>query len=173
MPEPVIYIHNHDFSGKSAHELKKLIKICQENNFPFIVVDAAYRKSGTHADNTIVTSALNLSHEQQELILEGNRQQQLLESLTTRFDSKESQMTPWDSDWAGGTEGSDIRIAKEYGLTLSQIEQAKKIATAVFQIERAVTPFSEYKLRLGIAIEPEISQKTTASVMSLLITVAS
>ena len=152
-----------------------MIKICQENNFPFIVVDAAYRKSGTHADNTILTSALNLSHEQQELILEGNRQQQLLESLTTRFDSKESQMTPWDSDWAGGTEGSDIRIAKEYGLTLSQIEQAKKIATAVFQIERAVTPFSEYKLRLGIAImiEPEISQKTTDQSLSLLITVAS
>ena len=79
-------------------------------------------------------------------------------------------MTPWDSDWAGGTEGSDIRIAKEYGLTLSQIEQAKKIATAVFQIERAVTPFSEYKLRLGIAImiETEISQKTTASVIEFI-----
>ena len=58
-------------------------------------------------------------------------------------------MTPWNSDWAGGTEGSDLRIAGEYGLQPSQINHAKELASSVFPLERAVTPFSEYKLRLG------------------------
>jgi hypothetical protein len=61
-------------------------------------------------------------------------------------------MTPWDSDWAGGTEGSDIRIAKEFNIDPRCINLAKEIANEVFPLERAVTPFSEYKLRLGIAI---------------------
>ena len=45
-------------------------------------------------------------------------------------------MTPWDSDWAGGTEGSDLRIAKEYGLDPRQIETAKVVASEVFPLER-------------------------------------
>lgn len=61
-------------------------------------------------------------------------------------------MTPWDSDWAGGTEGSDIRIAKEFAVDVRRINSAKEVASEVFPLERAVTPFSEYKLRLGIAI---------------------
>jgi len=71
-------------------------------------------------------------------------------------------MTPWDSDWAGGTEGSDLRIAKEYNLDVRKLNQAKELASKVFPLERAVTPFSEYKLRLGIAImiEDEIEPKT-------------
>ena len=165
---PIVFIHNHDFNGASSHELASLLKRGQENGFPYIAVDAAYRKSGTHADNTIVASALNLTPEQLDHLRQGNHEQQLLESITTRFDSKESQMTPWDSDWAGGTEGSDIRIAKEYGLSPDQIETAKAISNEVFKIERAVTPFSEYKLRLGIAImiEDAISSKSPEAVIT-------
>lgn len=75
-------------------------------------------------------------------------------------------MTPWNSDWAGGTEGSDLRIAKEYILDPREINHAKEVASEVFPLERAVTPFSEYKLRLGIAImiEPEIHPKTPEAV---------
>ena len=43
--------------------------------------------------------------------------QGLIESVLTRFDARDSQMTPWYSDWAGGTEGSDLRTAKDYNLT--------------------------------------------------------
>ena len=50
-------------------------------------------------------------------------------------------MTPWDSDWAGGTENSDIRIAKEYGLSPDQIETAKAISNEVFKIERSYAVF--------------------------------
>lgn len=41
------------------------------------------------------------------------------------------------------------------------INQAKDVASEVFPLERAVTPFSEYKLRLGIAIM--IEPKTPAA----------
>ena len=40
-------------------------------------------------------------------------------------------MTPWDSDWAGGTEGSDIRIAKEYSLDVRKINDAKALQNAL------------------------------------------
>ena len=72
--------------------------------------------------------------------------------MLARFDSRTSQMTPWDSDWAGGTEGSDLRIAKEYSVNPREINHAKEVASEVFPLERALTPFSEYRLRLGIAI---------------------
>merc|ERR1711953_373539 len=85
-------------------------------------------------------------------LIEYNYNQQALEAILSRFDSRNSQMTPWDSDWAGGTEGSDIRIAKEFNINPRHINHAKEVATEVFPLERAVTPFSEYKLRLGIGI---------------------
>merc|ERR1712151_667555 len=116
------------------------------------VIDAGYRKNGTHNDNTIVTDALKLTQEQNEALIEYGHIQQQIEGTITRFDSRISQMTPWDSDWAGGTEGSDIRIAKEYNINPRHINHAKEVATEVFPLERAVTPFSEYKLRIGIAI---------------------
>merc|ERR1712226_1786084 len=89
----------------------------QSEGFNNMVIDAAYRKNGTHNDNTIVTDALKLTKEQQESLLEYGHLQQQIENTITRFDSRVSQMTPWDSDWAGGTEGSDIRIAKEYNIS--------------------------------------------------------
>jgi biotin carboxyl carrier protein len=47
-----------------------------------------------------------------------------------------------------------------------QINAAKGVASEVFPLERAVTPFSEYKLRLGIAImiEDAIQPKTVEAV---------
>merc|ERR1719160_948677 len=138
----------------------------QKAGFRYLVVDAAYRKNGTHNDNTIVQSALNLSPEQQDALLEYNHVQQQIERVLIRFDGRTSQMTPWDSDWAGGTEGSDLRICKEYGIDPQKINHAKEVATAVFPLERAVTPFSEYKLRLGLAIyiEDKIQPKTPEAV---------
>merc|ERR1719373_939589 len=113
-----------------------------------------------------MTSALKLTGEQQEALIEYGHVQQQIEQVITRFDSRISQLTPWDSDWAGGTEGSDIRIAKEYGLDPRKINNAKEVANEVFPLERAVTPFSEYKLRLGIAImiETGIEPKTADAV---------
>lgn len=95
-----------------------------------------------------------------------NHDQQLIERILCRFDSRDSQVTPWDSDWAGGTEGSDFRIAKEYSMNPRDINLAKEIASEVFPLERAVTPFSEYKLRLGIAImiEEKLQPKTPEAV---------
>merc|ERR1712157_640337 len=93
-----------------------------------------------------------LTASQKEALLEYNHLQQQLEQALARFDSRVSQMTPWDSDWAGGTEGSDIRICKEFNINPRLINHAKEVATEVFPLERAVTPFSEYKLRLGIGI---------------------
>ena len=106
-----------------------------------------------------------------------NANQQLLESVLTRFDSRQSQMTLFDSDWAGGTEGSDLRLAREFGLDRCSntgekrdpaaiLNNAKSVASEVFPLERAVTPFSEYKLRLGIGITIEngIFPKTAAKV---------
>merc|ERR1712032_1226435 len=60
----------------------------------------------------------------------------------------------------------DLRIAKEYNVDARKINLVKEIASEVFPLERAVTPFSEYKLRLGIAImiEPLIEPKTVERV---------
>merc|ERR1719379_3150477 len=128
------------------------LRMAQKEGYSNLVIDAAYRKNGTHNDNTIVADALNLSTEQNEALIEYGHIQQQIEQVLCRFDSRNSQMTPWDSDWAGGTEGSDIRICKEFNINPRLINGAKEVATAVFPLERAVTPFSEYKLRLGIGI---------------------
>jgi hypothetical protein len=149
---PIIYLHNHDFNGTGGHVGAEVLRKANATGFSNVVVDGAYRKNGTHNDNTIVQAALNLTAEQRDSLLEYNHNQQSIENILSRFDSRTSQMTPWDSDWAGGTEGSDIRIAKEYKIDPRLINHAKEVANEVFPIERAVTPFSEYKLRLGIGI---------------------
>merc|ERR1719379_2650617 len=128
------------------------LRMAQKEGYSNLVIDAAYRKNGTHNDNTIVADALSLTKEQNEALIEYGHIQQQIEQVLCRFDSRNSQMTPWDSDWAGGTEGSDIRIAKEFAINPRHINHAKEVATEVFPLERAVTPFSEYKLRLGIGI---------------------
>merc|ERR1712176_763403 len=163
---PVFYIHNHDFNGMGGHIGAAALRLAQKNGFSNLVIDAGYRKNGTHNDNTIVADGLKLTTEQQEALIEYGHIQQQIEQMCTRFDSRVSQMTPWDSDWAGGTEGSDIRIAKEYSIDPRKINLAKEVANEVFPLERAVTPFSEYKLRLGLAlmIEPGIEPKTAESV---------
>merc|ERR1719247_1811123 len=135
-----------------GHIGQGILNKAQSEGFNNMVIDAGYRKNGTHNDNTVVADALNLSAEQREALVEYNHVQQQIEQALVRFDSRNSQMTPWDSDWAGGTEGSDIRIAKEFNINPRHINHAKEVATEVFPLERAVTPFSEYKLRLGIGI---------------------
>lgn len=150
--EPIIYLHNHDFNGLGGHIGMQLLQRAQSQGYCNLVIDGGYRKNGTHNDNTLICAGLNLSPEQLEALNEYNHVQQQIEQVLVRFDSRTSQMTPWDSDWAGGTEGSDLRIAKEYALNPRDINAAKECATAVFPLERAVTPFSEYKLRLGLAI---------------------
>merc|ERR1719487_2403583 len=166
MQPPIIYIHNHDFNGMGAHIGAQVFKMAQAEGHPYMVIDAGYRKNGAHNDNTVLLDALKLTDEQREALEEYNHIQQQIENILCRFNSRNSQMTPWDSDWAGGTEGSDIRIAKEFGLDVRRINHAKEVATEVFPLERAVTPFSEYKLRLGIAlmIEPGIEPKTAEEV---------
>jgi len=149
---PIVYLHNHDFNGMGGHIGQGVLSKAQSEGFNNIIVDAGYRKNGTHNDNTVVADSLHLSSEQKEALVEYNHIQQQIEQVLVRFDSRTSQMTPWDSDWAGGTEGSDIRIAKEYKIDPRRINHAKEVASEVFPLERAVTPFSEYKLRLGIAI---------------------
>eukprot|EP00406_Dinophysis_acuminata_P045001 CAMPEP_0179302186 /NCGR_PEP_ID=MMETSP0797-20121207/47933_1 /TAXON_ID=47934 /ORGANISM="Dinophysis acuminata, Strain DAEP01" /LENGTH=579 /DNA_ID=CAMNT_0021011705 /DNA_START=16 /DNA_END=1755 /DNA_ORIENTATION=- len=166
MAPPIVYLHNHDFNGKGGHIAAETLRKAQAEGFSTLVIDAAYRKNGTHNDNTVQTAALSLTPEQGDALIEYNYTQQAIEAMLCRFDSRTSQMTPWDSDWAGGTEGSDIRIAKEFGLDLRKINHAKEVATAVWPIERAVTPFSEYKLRLGLGlmIEDGIQPKTAEAV---------
>jgi len=166
MDEPIVYIHNHDFNGLGGHIGQELFRTAQSNGFNNLVIDGAYRKNGTHNDNTVLTAGLNLAPDQLEALNEYNHYQQQIEQLLVRFDSRTSQMTPWNSDWAGGTEGSDLRIAKEFGLNPRDINAAKEVANEVFPLERAVTPFSEYKLRLGLAIyiEEKIQPKTADSV---------
>merc|ERR1719394_2341795 len=166
MESPIVYIHNHDFNGMGGHTGAELLGMAQKEGFNTLVIDAAYRKNGTHNDNTILLSALSMTKEQREALIEYNYNQQAIEEVLCRFDSRTSQMTPWDSDWAGGTEGSDIRIAKEYSLDVRKINHAKEVANEVFPLERAVTPFSEYKLRLGIGlmIEDGIQPKTPEAV---------
>merc|ERR1719181_1659187 len=166
MDLPIFYIHNHDFNGMGGHIGAAVLRLAQKDGYSNLVIDAAYRKNGTHNDNTIVTDALKLTQEQGEALIEYGHIQQQIEQVITRFDSRISQMTPWDSDWAGGTEGSDIRIAKEYSIDPRKINHAKEVATEVFPLERAVTPFSEYKLRIGIAImiEPAIEPKSATEV---------
>merc|ERR1712038_971708 len=166
MLPPIVYIHNHDFNGSGGHVAAQTLRMAQAEGFNTLVIDAGYRKNGTHNDNTILTDALSLTAEQQEALIEYNYNQQAIEEVLCRFNSRNSQMTPWDSDWAGGTEGSDIRIAKEFNLDVRKINHAKEVANGVFPLERAVTPFSEYKLRLGIAImiETGIEPKTADAV---------
>lgn len=166
MAQPIVYIHNHDFNGMGGHIAADVLRMAHKDGISNVVIDAGYRKNGTHNDNTVVTSALNLTSEQLGALSEYNHQQQIIEQVLCRFDSRISQMTPWDSDWAGGTEGSDIRIAKEYAVDPRSINTAKEVASEVFPLERAVTPFSEYKLRLGIAImiEAGIEPKTPEAV---------
>eukprot|EP00929_Paragymnodinium_shiwhaense_P068699 TRINITY_DN345_c0_g2_i1.p1 TRINITY_DN345_c0_g2~~TRINITY_DN345_c0_g2_i1.p1 ORF type:complete len:1318 (+),score=428.78 TRINITY_DN345_c0_g2_i1:451-3954(+) len=155
MDAPIMYIHNHDFNGLGGHIAAELLGKAHAAGYNNLVIDAAYRKNGTHNDNTVLTSALKLTAEQNDCLLEYNHLQQQIENMLVRFDSRNSQMTPWDSDWAGGTEGSDIRICKEYDINPRLINHAKEVASTVFPLERAVTPFSEYKLRLGIGIMVE------------------
>lgn len=168
--DPIIHLHNHDFNGLGAHIAKELYLRAQANNYSLLVIDGAYRKSHTHNDNTVMLSGLRLNAEQKEALVEYNHVQQQIEAVLRRFNGRNSQMTPWDSDWAGGTEGSDLRIAKEYGLNPRQINHAKEVASEVFPLERAVTPFSEYKLRLGIAImiETAIEPKTPDAVRAFI-----
>ena len=45
------------------------------NSFNYLVVDAGYRKNGTHNDNTVVCSALNLSEAQKAALLTYNENQ--------------------------------------------------------------------------------------------------
>ena len=163
---PIVYVHNHDFNGMGAHIAANVFSLAQAEGFNYMVIDAGYRKNGTHNDNTVMVEALKLTTEQRDALLEYNHNQQQIEKLLCRFDSRNSQMTPWDSDWAGGTEGSDIRIAKEFALDVRKINAAKEVASEVFPLERAVTPFSEYKLRLGIGImiEDGIKPKTPEAV---------
>jgi len=149
---PLIYVHNHDFNGTGGHTGAAVLRMAQKDGINNVIIDAAYRKNGTHNDNTIVADALSLTQEQNEALIEYGHIQQQIEQVICRFDSRNSQMTPWDSDWAGGTEGSDIRICKEFDINPRLINHAKEVATEVFPLERAVTPFSEYKLRLGIGI---------------------
>eukprot|EP00457_Paulinella_chromatophora_P000524 gb/GEZN01000524.1/.p1 GENE.gb/GEZN01000524.1/~~gb/GEZN01000524.1/.p1 ORF type:complete len:1311 (-),score=232.99 gb/GEZN01000524.1/:105-4037(-) len=165
--EPIIYIHNHDFNGLGAHTGKKLLKMAHQDGYSFLVIDGAYRKNNTHNDVSVLLSELNFCPETKEALVEYSYVQQMIEQVLSRFDSRTSQMTAWNSDWAGGTEGSDLRIAKEYDLDSRQINTAKMVASAVFPLERAVTPFSEYKLRLGIAlmIEQSIFPKTPEAVV--------
>jgi len=166
MEAPIVYIHNHDFNGMGGHIGAELYKKAHAEGFSTLVIDGAYRKNGTHNDNTVLTAPLKFTSEQKDALIEYNHIQQQIEEVLTRFDSRTSQMTPWDSDWAGGTEGSDIRIAKEYNIDVRKINNAKEVASAVFPLERAVTPFSEYKLRLGIAImiEDGIQPKSAEAV---------
>merc|ERR1712224_736674 len=104
------------FNGMGAHIGAEVFGMAQAEGFSNLVIDAAYRKNGTHNDNTVLLAALRLTAEQREALVEYNHNQQQIENLLCRFNSRNSQMTPWDSDWAGGTEGSDIRIAKEFAL---------------------------------------------------------
>jgi hypothetical protein len=166
MELPIVYIHNHDFNGMGGHTGAAALRLAQKDGFSNLVIDAAYRKNGTHNDSTVVTDALTFTSEQKEALIEYGHLQQQIELILTRFDSRNSQMTPWDSDWAGGTEGSDIRIAKEFAINPRHINHAKEVATEVFPLERAVTPFSEYKLRLGIGImiEEGIQPKSAEAV---------
>ena len=166
LADPIVYVHNHDFNGTGGHVGAAALRLAQEAGFRTMVIDAASRKNGTHNDNTVLSAALTLCAAEQEALVEYNHLQQCLEQTMGRFDSRNSQMTPWDSEWAGGTEGSDIRIAKEFGIDPRLINHAKEVATQVFPLERAVTPFSEYKLRLGlgIMIEAGIEPKTAAKV---------
>merc|ERR1740121_2127864 len=166
MEPPIVYLHNHDFNGMGGHIGAAVFKLAHAEGFNTLVIDSAYRKNGTHNDNTVLTAPLSFSQEQNDALIEYNYNQQALEAILSRFDSRNSQMTPWDSDWAGGTEGSDIRIAKEFNLDVRLINHAKEVANEVFPLERAVTPFSEYKLRLGIAlmIEDGIQPKTAEAV---------
>jgi len=166
LPPPIVYIHNHDFNGTGGHVGAAALRLAQKDGFSNLVIDAAYRKNGTHNDNTVVTDALTLTTAEQEALVEYNHLQQQIEQAICRFDSRNSQMTPWDSDWAGGTEGSDIRIAKEFNINPRLINHAKEVATEVFPLERAVTPFSEYKMRLGlgIMIEDGIQPKSAEKV---------
>merc|ERR1719160_1065258 len=164
--KPIVYLHNHDFNGLGAHIGAEVLRKGQADGFTSIVIDAGYRKCQTHNDNCVVTAALKMTNEQKAALVEYNYNQQEIERLLSRFYSRDSQMTPWDSDWAGGTEGSDIRICKEFSLDPRLINHAKEVANEVFPLERAVTPFSEYKLRLGIAImiEEGIQPKTAEAV---------
>merc|ERR1719171_98314 len=100
MAPPIVYIHNHDFNGLGGHIGAELFSKAQAEGFSTLVIDAAYRKNGTHNDNTVLTSALKLTPEQRECLEEYNHQQQQIEQAICRFDSRISQMTPWDSDWA-------------------------------------------------------------------------
>merc|ERR1719454_1733940 len=166
MQNPIIYVHNHDFNGMGGHIGAQVFRMAQAEGHPYMVIDAGYRKNGTHNDNTVLVDALKLTDAQREALEEYNHNQKEIEDLLCRFNSRNSQMTPWDSDWAGGTEGSDIRIAKEFALDVRKINAAKEVANEVFPLERAVTPFSEYKLRLGIGImiEAGIEPKTADAV---------
>merc|ERR1719253_596010 len=67
---PIVYIHNHDFNGMGGHIGAGALRLAQKDGFSNLVIDAAYRKNGTHNDNTVVTDALNLSAEQNEALIE-------------------------------------------------------------------------------------------------------
>jgi biotin carboxylase len=143
---PIIYIHNHDFNGLGGHIARELFQLAQGRGFPNLVIDGAYRKNFTHNDNTVMLSALKLTYEQREALEEYNHLQQAIEGVLCRFDSRSSQMTPWDSNWSGGTEGADLRIASEYGIDSRNIAHAVAVASETFPLERAATPFAEYIL---------------------------
>merc|ERR1719324_454408 len=70
MEPPIVYIHNHDFNGLGGHIAAELLRTAQADGFNTLVIDAAYRKNGTHNDLTVVTDALKLTDEQNEALIE-------------------------------------------------------------------------------------------------------
>ena len=78
---PTIHLHNHDFNGLGGHVGAEVLGKAQAAGFSNLVVDAAYRKNGTHNDNTIQLEQLKLSEEQREAVLEYNHNQQIIENV--------------------------------------------------------------------------------------------
>ena len=68
-----------------------------------------------HNDNAIVTSQLQLGNEAAEALYEYNINQRNIEDVLTRFDSRDSHMTPWDSDW------HTVRIKRRVGSGLIEV----------------------------------------------------
>ena len=53
-------------AGLGAHVGKGLSELGQAEGYRNLVIDSAYRKNGTHNDNTVLLSALNFTPEQND-----------------------------------------------------------------------------------------------------------
>lgn len=167
LPDPIIFIHNHNFDGKASHVGAELFVLAQKDRYDFLVIDTAPHGM-THNSNLITLNPLRMTKDEKDALMMYNHYSHIVADLTVRFNNQKSvsRWMPPTTIWAGGTASSDLASALKMNIKPEDIEPAKRLAAEVFGLGTIVTPYSEWMKWVGFAIwqNKEITPKTAEAV---------